>query len=337
MPLYPLAAHAAQPAPHRQASYPSSMTDQEWAIIQPLLDPPARPHGGRPPKHSLRLIVDAIRYLVRSGGAWRLLPGDFPPWQTVYWWFAKWASDHTLDRVHDALRDQVRVAAGRTPAPSAAIIDSQSVRAADTVPRASRGFDAGRKVNGRKRHLAVDILGLLLVVLVTAACARPRRRPAAAVAAARRLPRHPPGMGRRRLRRQAGRLGRRRAAPGDRRRPQAPGPVDLRGAATQMGGGANVCVDRQAPPHRAGLRAPARPSRGHGQVGDDRGDDPTPGPQTPTRASIGPGRMTALKDSLRCDGSHRAPVTYHTNNGSIKLNVGEHVFARVGDRSEERR
>ncbi len=158
MPLYPLAAH----------------TDQEWAIIQPLLDPPARPHGGRPPKHSLRLIVDAIRYLVRSGGAWRLLPGDFPPWQTVYWWFAKWASDHTLDRVHDALRDQVRVAAGRTPAPSAAIIDSQSVRAADTVPRASRGFDAGKKVNGRKRHLAVDTLGLLLVVLVTAACVQDR-------------------------------------------------------------------------------------------------------------------------------------------------------------------
>src|SRR6266540_1190887 len=174
MPLYPLAAHAAQPAPHRQASYPSSMTDQEWAIIQPLLDPPARPHGGRPPKHSLRLIVDAIRYLVRSGGAWRLLPGDFPPWQTVYWWFAKWASDHTLDRVHDALRDQVRVAAGRTPAPSAAIIDSQTVRAADTVPRASRGFDAGKKVNGRKRHLAVDTLGLLLVVLVTAACVQDR-------------------------------------------------------------------------------------------------------------------------------------------------------------------
>src|SRR6266540_5875506 len=174
MPLYPLAAHAAQPAPHRQASYPSSMTDQEWAIIQPLLDPPARPHGGRPPKHSLRLIVDAIRYLVRSGGAWRLLPGDFPPWQTVYWWFAKWASDHTLDHLHDTLRDQVRVAAGRTPAPSAAIIDSQSVRAADTVPRASRGFDAGKKVNGRKRHLAVDTLGLLLVVLVTAACVQDR-------------------------------------------------------------------------------------------------------------------------------------------------------------------
>src|SRR6266542_3241521 len=142
MPLYPLAAHAAQPAPHRQASYPSSMTDQEWAIIQPLLDPPARPHGGRPPKHSLRLIVDAIRYLVRSGGAWRLLPGDFPPWQTVYWWFAKWASDHTLDRVHDALRDQVRVAAGRTPARSAAPTPSPGPAAALTPARRSTAANA---------------------------------------------------------------------------------------------------------------------------------------------------------------------------------------------------
>jgi transposase len=175
MPLYPLAPHAPQPTPHRQQpSYPSSMTDSEWAVIEPLLGPPARPHGGRPPKHPLRQIVDAIRYLVRAGCAWRLLPGDFPPWQTVYWWFAKWAADHTLDRVHDALRDQVRVAAGRTPAPSAAIIDSQSVRAADTVSRASRGFDAGKKVNGRKRHLAVDTLGLLLVLMVTAASTQDR-------------------------------------------------------------------------------------------------------------------------------------------------------------------
>jgi transposase len=175
VPLYPLASQAAQPTPHpQQPTYPSSMTDREWAIIQPLLDPPARPHGGRPPKYPLRLLVDAIRYLVRAGCAWRLLPGDFPPWQTVYWWFAKWASDHTLDRVHDALRDQVRLRAGRDPAPSAAIIDSQSVRAADTVPRHSRGWDAGKKVNGRKRHLAVDTMGLLLVVLVTVASVQDR-------------------------------------------------------------------------------------------------------------------------------------------------------------------
>ena len=166
---------APQPAvPMQLAAYPSSMTDAEWAIIQTLVARPAGPHGGRPPKHPLRAIVDAIRYLVRSGGAWRLLPGGFPPWQTVYWWFATWTADATLDRVHDALRDQVRLAAGRDPAPSAAIIDAQSVRAADTVPRSSRGFDAGKKLNGRKRHLAVDTLGLLLVVWVTSAAVQDR-------------------------------------------------------------------------------------------------------------------------------------------------------------------
>ena len=91
----------------------------------------------------------------------------------MYWWFAKWTADGTLQRLHDALRERVRVQAGRTPAPTA-VVDSQSVRAADTVPRASRGWDAGKKVNGRKRHLAVDTLGLLLVVVVTAACVQDR-------------------------------------------------------------------------------------------------------------------------------------------------------------------
>jgi transposase len=155
-------------------AYPSSLTDAEWAVLVPLLQRPATPKGGRPPKHPLRLVIDAIRYLVRSGCAWRLLPRDFPPPGTVYWWFAKWTADGTLQRLHDALRERVRVRAGRRPAPTAAVVDSQSVRAADTVPRASRGWDAGKKVNGRKRHLAVDTLGLLLVVVVTAACVQDR-------------------------------------------------------------------------------------------------------------------------------------------------------------------
>jgi putative transposase len=119
-------------------------------------------------------VVDAIRYLVHNGCVWRALPADFPPWRTVYGWFARWAADGTMDRVHDTLREQVRVADGRNPQPSAAIIDSQSVRAADTVSRRSRGFDAAKKVNGRKRHLAVDTLGLLLVVLITAASVQDR-------------------------------------------------------------------------------------------------------------------------------------------------------------------
>lgn len=155
-------------------TYPTSLSDAEWAVLQPLLQRPATPQGGRPPAHPLRVIVDAIRYLVRTGCAWRLLPREFPPPGTVYWWFAKWTADGTLQRLHDALRERVRVQAGRNPTPTAAIVDSQSVRAADTVPRSSRGWDAGKKVNGRKRHLAVDTLGLLLIVMVTAASVQDR-------------------------------------------------------------------------------------------------------------------------------------------------------------------
>jgi transposase len=173
MRLYPPAPAPAEPTASTSA-YPSSLSDAEWAVLQPLLERPATPQGGRPPKHPLRQVVDAIRYLVRSGCAWRLLPHEFPPPGTVYWWFAKWAADGTLTRLHDVLRERLRVQAGRNPTPSAAVVDSQSVRAADTVPKASRGWDAGKKVNGRKRHLAVDTLGLLLVVMVTAASVQDR-------------------------------------------------------------------------------------------------------------------------------------------------------------------
>jgi len=108
-------------------------------------------------------------YLDRAGCAWRYLPGDFPPWQTVYGYFAAWRDDGTLARLHDALRTLARAAAGRNPEPTAAVIDSQSVRAADTVPKATRGWDNAKKVNGRKRHIAVDTTGLVLAVVITAA------------------------------------------------------------------------------------------------------------------------------------------------------------------------
>ena len=113
-------------------------------------------------------------YLDRTGCAWRYLPADFPPWQTVYGYFAAWRDDGTLARLHARLRAQVRTAAGRQPQPTAAVIDSQSVRAADTVPKASRGWDNAKKVNGRKRHIAVDTTGLLLEVLVTPASTQDR-------------------------------------------------------------------------------------------------------------------------------------------------------------------
>jgi transposase len=158
-----------------QRRYPSDLTDQQWELIESLLpDPPVGP-AGRPPKHSKREIVNAILYLNRTGCAWRMLPKDFPPWQTVYWYFRAWGENGTLDRLHDALREQVRAKQEkRDPDPSAGIVDSQSVKGADTVSKATRGYDAGKKINGRKRHIVTDTLGLLLVVMVTAASIQDR-------------------------------------------------------------------------------------------------------------------------------------------------------------------
>jgi transposase len=149
--------------------YPSDLTDAQWRVIAPHLpaDQPGR--RGRPRIWPVRRIVEAILYLDRTGCAWRYLPADFPPWKTVYGYFAAWRDDGTVRQLHDALRAQVRAAAGRNTEPTAAVIDSQSVRAADTVPRASRGWDNAKKVNGRKRHIAVDTGGLLLAVVITAA------------------------------------------------------------------------------------------------------------------------------------------------------------------------
>lgn len=155
--------------------YSTDLTDEQWALIEPLLPaPPAGPKGGRPLEHPRREIVNAILYVVRSGCAWRLLPREFPPWQTVYWYFAGWRRDGTVQRIHDALRDRLRDDAGRDPMASAGILDAQSVQGADTVGQASRGYDAGKRVNGRKRHVVVDTLGMLLVVMVTTASVQDR-------------------------------------------------------------------------------------------------------------------------------------------------------------------
>ncbi|GAA4237436.1 transposase [Streptosporangium album] len=114
-------------------------------------------------------MLDAIFYVVRGGIPWRQLPREFPPPMTVYGIYRRWVRDGSWQRLHDALRDQVRVRQGRKPLPTAAVIDSQSVRGADTVPTSSRGYDGGKRVNGRKRHIAVDTGGLLLAVVVTMA------------------------------------------------------------------------------------------------------------------------------------------------------------------------
>jgi transposase len=147
------------------------MSEEEWQVIEPTLPAPAwrQGKGGRPAEWCRRDIVDGIRYLVKEGIQWRAMPCDLPPYQTVYGVLDAWQRSGAAEAVHGELRVQCRIAAGRKPEPTAAVIDSQSVKGAETVSRASRGYDAGKKVNGRKRHIAVDTIGLLLTVLVTAA------------------------------------------------------------------------------------------------------------------------------------------------------------------------
>jgi transposase len=166
----------ARPGCRRPRRYPSDASDAEWALIAPLLPAPAwrAGHGGRPETHCRRAVVDAIRYVTHNGCVWRALPADFPPWRTVYGIYQRWNIRGATIALHDALRAQARRAAGRNAEPTAAVIDSQSVRAAPTVPKATRGWDNAKKVNGRKRHIAVDATGLLLEVLVTPASTQDR-------------------------------------------------------------------------------------------------------------------------------------------------------------------
>ncbi len=166
------------PCCDRTPRYPSDLTDEQWTLLRPeveavmaqLLDG----RGGRPMVHDPRAMVDAIGYVTRYGIEWRALPADFPPWQAVYAFFQRWNRRGMPQRLVDGLRGRLRVACGRTDLPTAGVIDSQSIKAADTVGAATRGYDAGKKINGRKRHIVVDTMGLLLVVVVTAASMQDR-------------------------------------------------------------------------------------------------------------------------------------------------------------------
>ncbi|MEU7550692.1 IS5 family transposase, partial [Streptomyces sparsogenes] len=155
--------------------YPSDLSDARWALIEPVLSgwrAERRRHAlniGRPPEHDLHEIMNAILYVDRNGVQWRCLPHDFPPWETVYGYFAKWQKDGAFARLTGMLRRLLRQTEGKHAEPSACVIDAQSIKTSTSVPAAGQGTDAAKKIVGRKRSIVTDTLGLLLAVLVTAA------------------------------------------------------------------------------------------------------------------------------------------------------------------------
>ncbi len=162
------------------ARYPCGLTDAEWAQVRPLFDPEGRP--GRPERYARRTMLDACVYVLRSGCSWRMLPKEFPAWSVVYPTFRRWQARGLFEKLYDELRALWRTREHRAPEPTAAVLDSQSVK---TSPQGGeKGFDAGKKVKGRKRHIITDTLGLVLAVLITAASVQDRDAADCAVALA---------------------------------------------------------------------------------------------------------------------------------------------------------
>ncbi|MFI0926458.1 IS5 family transposase [Streptomyces sp. NPDC021012] len=155
--------------------YPSDLSDARWELVEPVLTAwrsERRGRGldiGRPPDHDLRSLLDAVLYVNRTGIPWRYLPHDYPHWNTVYAYFARWQEEGVFDQLNTLLRRQVRRQEGREEEPTACVIDSQSIKTSVNVPTSEQGIDAGKKIVGRKRSIVIDTVGLLLGVLVTAA------------------------------------------------------------------------------------------------------------------------------------------------------------------------
>jgi transposase len=152
--------------------YPSDLSDAVWAVLEPLMPVRDLRKGGAVRRYGDRVVLNAVFYVLRSGCQWRMIPHDLLPWDAAYRWYRAWTADGTWDRIHDRLRALVRIGDGRDPSPSAAVLDAQSIISSEGGQ--ALGFDMGKRTRGRKRHVVVDTLGLLLVVMVTAASVQDR-------------------------------------------------------------------------------------------------------------------------------------------------------------------
>jgi putative transposase len=161
-----------EPKNTNRGAYPSDLTDAEWEILEPLIPPRIAHPNLQVPIHSNRELMNAIRYRTRTGCAWSSLPHDFPPSSTVYKAYQKWARTGVMKDIHDELRDRARMLEARNVEPTAAVLDSQSVKG--SAQGKGYGYDAGKKVKGRKRHIVVDVLGFILALAITPASVQDR-------------------------------------------------------------------------------------------------------------------------------------------------------------------